>query len=149
MLILLNTPKQCVCACTQRMATAARESRQRDRPGGLTSPVFHACGSASPVRAHCRHSSLKPVDHMTQQRHAYGMGLSVFGHSGVTSEPAKQSSTILNTKLRQNQTEALRTCVRVKLRRNCAVSEALRRWVAKHRWRPLKLKRITLEINIP
>ena len=30
-------------------------SLQRDRPGGLTSPAFHACGSASPFRAYCCH----------------------------------------------------------------------------------------------
>ena len=37
-----------VRARTQRTGAAARESLRRDRPGGLTSPVLHACGSASP-----------------------------------------------------------------------------------------------------
>jgi hypothetical protein len=54
--------------CTQAKCVRAlkglalpRESLQRDRPGGLTSPVFHACGSASPFRARCCHSSHKTV----------------------------------------------------------------------------------------
>ena len=37
-----------MCACTQKTGTAGRESLRRDHPGGLTSPVLHACGSASP-----------------------------------------------------------------------------------------------------
>ena len=41
-----------VCACAQRPGAAARELLRRDRHGGLTSPAFHACGSASPFRAH-------------------------------------------------------------------------------------------------
>jgi hypothetical protein len=37
-----------VCACAKRTGAAAREALRRDRPGGITSPAFHACGSASP-----------------------------------------------------------------------------------------------------
>jgi hypothetical protein len=47
------------CACAQRTGAAARESLQRERPGGLTSPAFHACGSASSFCACCHHSSQK------------------------------------------------------------------------------------------
>ena len=40
-------------ACANRTGAAARESLRRDRPVGLTSPAFHAYGSASfLVRAH-------------------------------------------------------------------------------------------------
>ncbi len=42
-----------VCARTERTGAAARESLRRDRRGGLTSPAFHTCGSASPFRARC------------------------------------------------------------------------------------------------
>jgi hypothetical protein len=35
-----------VCAHTQRTSAAARESLRRDRPVGLTSPAFRACGSS-------------------------------------------------------------------------------------------------------
>ena len=41
-----------MCARCQRTGAAARESPRRDRPVGLTSPAFHACGSASPFRAY-------------------------------------------------------------------------------------------------
>jgi hypothetical protein len=37
--------------CAQR--TAARESLRQHRTAGLTSPAFHACGSASPVPVRC------------------------------------------------------------------------------------------------
>ena len=36
-----------------------RESLRRDRPGGLTSHAFHACGSARLFRAYRRHISQK------------------------------------------------------------------------------------------
>ena len=42
--------------CAKRASAVARESLQRDRPGGLTSPAFHAYGCASPFRA-CTHSN--------------------------------------------------------------------------------------------
>ncbi len=48
----------CVPSCAQRAGAAARESLGRDRPGGL---AFHACGSASPFRTCCCHSSQKQV----------------------------------------------------------------------------------------
>jgi hypothetical protein len=35
-------------ACVKRAGAATRESHRRDRPSRLTSPAFHACGSASP-----------------------------------------------------------------------------------------------------
>ncbi len=38
-------------ACEKRTGATVCESLRRDRPGGLTSLAFHACGSASPVRA--------------------------------------------------------------------------------------------------
>ena len=38
-----------MCACAQRTGTALRKSLRRDRSGRLTSPAFHASGSASPV----------------------------------------------------------------------------------------------------
>ncbi len=47
--------------CAKRAGAATRESHRRDRPGRLTSPAFHACGSASPSRACCRHSSRNQV----------------------------------------------------------------------------------------
>jgi hypothetical protein len=50
-----------VCARTQRTGAAARESLRRDRPGGLTSPALHACGSASPFRARCCHRNQRQV----------------------------------------------------------------------------------------
>jgi hypothetical protein len=34
------------CMRKSKAGAAAHESLQRDRPGGLTSPAFHACGSA-------------------------------------------------------------------------------------------------------
>ena len=40
---------------------AARELLWRDCPGGLESPALHTCGSASPFRAGCCHSSQKQV----------------------------------------------------------------------------------------
>ncbi len=42
--------------CYTSACAVARESLRQDRPGGLTSPAFHACDSASPLRAHCCHS---------------------------------------------------------------------------------------------
>ncbi len=47
-----------LCACAQRTGAAARESLRQDCPDGLTSPAFHVCGSASPFRVSCCHSSL-------------------------------------------------------------------------------------------
>jgi hypothetical protein len=35
-----------VCTCAKRTDAAARESVRQDRPGGFTSPAFHASGSA-------------------------------------------------------------------------------------------------------
>ena len=83
-----------VCACTQRTGAAARESLRRDRPGRLTSPAFHACGSASSFRARCCHNSQKqyirhpskvcalhmlPCVHVCAQR----LGLPRACHSGL------------------------------------------------------------------
>ena len=48
-------------ARAQGTVAAARESLQRDCPCELTSPAFHACGSTSPFRACCCHSSQKQV----------------------------------------------------------------------------------------
>ena len=39
---------QAECVRTQRTGAAARESLRRDRPVGLASLAFHACGSAGP-----------------------------------------------------------------------------------------------------
>ncbi len=58
----LSKPKQSGCTRSKDW----RDSLQRDRPGGLTSPAFHACGSASPFRACCCHSNSKTVVSSTQ-----------------------------------------------------------------------------------
>ena len=44
--------------CAKKNGAVARESLRRDRPVGFTSPAFHACDSASPIRA-CKHSGKK------------------------------------------------------------------------------------------
>ncbi len=49
-------------AYAQRTGAAVRESLRRDRPGGLTPPAFHACGSASPFRACCCLRNQKEVE---------------------------------------------------------------------------------------
>jgi hypothetical protein len=43
--------------CAERPHAAARASLKRDRSGGLTSPAFYACSSASSFRACCCNSS--------------------------------------------------------------------------------------------
>ena len=54
-----------MCARAQRTgaaaAAAAHESLRLDHPGGLMSPAFHACGSASPFCACCCHISQEQV----------------------------------------------------------------------------------------
>ncbi len=60
---------------TQRTGTAAFESLWRDRPGGLTSPALHACGSASPACARCCHSS--PIQVVSSPYHAQAHGASL------------------------------------------------------------------------
>ncbi len=52
-----------VCGCAQRTGAAARESLRRNCHGKLTLPAFHTCGSASPFRARCCHSSKKEYIH--------------------------------------------------------------------------------------
>ncbi len=51
---LVRFVSMCVCVL---VCVLPRESLRRRRPGGLTSSAFHACGSASPFRARCCHSS--------------------------------------------------------------------------------------------
>ena len=50
-LIILPIVVAVTTACAKKTGAAARESLQRDRPGGLTLPAFHACGSASLLSA--------------------------------------------------------------------------------------------------
>ena len=41
----------------QSVCMDEKDRMPRDRPSGLTSPAFHACGSAGPLSARCSHSS--------------------------------------------------------------------------------------------
>ena len=82
--LFLNHKAECVHALKEHGA-ATRESRRRDRPGGLASPALHACGSACPFRACCCHNCPKQVvssspykqvvssslDHSRQSEHGY------------------------------------------------------------------------------
>ena len=51
-----NLYQSSVCECMKRTGAAMCESIRRERPDRLMSPVFHACGRASPFRT--RHAAV-------------------------------------------------------------------------------------------
>ncbi len=72
-----------------RMCAGARESLQRDRPGGLTSPALHANGSANPLCACWCHGNQKQTVSAHTLRRARDNT-----HSHVSSSRAKARITL-------------------------------------------------------
>ncbi len=54
-LIILPNVINAECVRALKGLALPCELLQRDRPDGLTSPAFYACGSASPISAHMCH----------------------------------------------------------------------------------------------
>ncbi len=61
-----------ITACAKRSGAAARESLWRDRSGGFTQPVLHACGSVSPLRV-CTHTALENIIRIISPRRLFGI----------------------------------------------------------------------------
>ncbi len=90
-----------------RTGTAARESLRRDCPVGLTSPVFHACGSASPFRARTLSAFDIMEELLSRELSVRLLSLALFAPQLMTSSSSLERTQCLTQALR----EPLSTCL--------------------------------------